>query len=111
MDLGEMDQVIRFEQSGRVSDGAGGYTLAWSTVAETWAKVEPVSSREALRAGQIEASSLYRITFPNDRGLTIRASMRIIWTTNGDMVMNIRQAADPGPRPLVREIVAEEGTA
>lgn len=111
MQSGDLDQRIRLEAETRTPDGGGGWTISWSEIATVWARVLPISAREALRAGQLEAAGMYRVTIRNRRDISPGAAMRIVWVTNGDMVLNIRQAADPGARAQVRELVAESGVA
>lgn len=112
MPAGALDQRIRIEGETRVPDGGGGWTISgYGEVATVWASVRPLSAREALQAGQLEAAGTYRVTIRNRRDIDPTAAMRIVWVSNGDKVLNVRQAADPGARAQYRELVAESGVA
>jgi len=63
---------VTFERKIRVSDGAGGFTESWSTIAgsPTRAKVEALSGGERLEAGRINANTTQRLTCRFFDGLT-----------------------------------------
>lgn len=105
---GQLTERIRFEQESRTPDGGGGASISWPTVATRWAAVEPLKGREQLQAMQLQASNLYRVTIRND-GLAITASMRLVWLTNGNALLNIRECPPTPKGSLYRVLVAELG--
>lgn len=112
MPTGALDQRIRIETETRAPDGGGGWTISgYGAVATVWASVKPLTAREALQAGQLEEAGTYRVSIRNRRDIDPTAAMRIVWVTNGDKVLNVRQAIDPGARAQYREFVAEAGVA
>lgn len=108
MPAGQRDQRIRFQKQTRTPDGGGGFATAWDNrhPVEVRASVEPASGREALEAMQAEGRTLYRVTIPN-RIRDVLLSDRIVWTSNGGMILNIRELGDAGPREIERTLVAE----
>lgn len=106
---GRMDQRIRIESQNNVSDGQGGFTKGWTTVATVWAAVEPVTGKEAVEAGRLEFALRYRITIRTR--LDFDTAARLVWTSNGNKVLNIREIHDGGPRPQFLMIIAESGVA
>ncbi|MDF1720520.1 MAG: phage head closure protein [Minwuia sp.] len=109
MQPGAMDQRIRIEGQGNTSDGQGGFTRAWSTVATVWARVEPITAKEAVEAGRIEFSQRFRIMLRTRLDFTTAA--RMVWTSNADMILNIREIHNGGPRPQFMMVIAESGVA
>lgn len=109
MSAGRRDQRIRFEKQARTGDGGGGYTVDWQNRHAVWvrAAVEPISGREQLSAMQIEGRPMYRVTIPNQiRDVTLED--RIVWLSNGNRILNIRDLGDAGPRAIVRTLLAED---
>lgn len=105
---GEMTERVVIQSETRTADGQGGFTITWSDVATVWAKVESVSGREASAAGQVEWTQRYRIWI---RKRSIDPAHRVKWSTNGDVVLNIREIHDQGGRWQYLMIVAERGVA
>ena len=58
---GQMRHRVTIESLAKTPDGAGGSTLAWSTVATVWAKVTPVSGGERYQSMRVEADVSHTI--------------------------------------------------
>lgn len=58
-------------------DGRGGKTSSWGTHATLWARVTPVSAREAFAAGQMQGAITHRVVSRYATGLSTK--MRIVW--------------------------------
>jgi SPP1 family predicted phage head-tail adaptor len=58
---GMLREPIAIERQTLVSDGMGGHTSTWITLATVRAHVKPLSGREALQAMQLQASITHRI--------------------------------------------------
>lgn len=99
-----LDQRVIVEAETASEDPGGGQATAWVFVAEVWASVVPLSGRETVSADQLQARVSHRVTIRNRRG--VAATHRLKW--NGT-ILNIRSAADPGPRALYRDLLCEEG--
>lgn len=48
--IGMLRHRVVLEQETRTPDGGGGASLAWSTVTEVWASIEPIAGRESISA-------------------------------------------------------------
>jgi SPP1 family predicted phage head-tail adaptor len=110
MNPGRMDQRVTFQEETLSADGGGGGAPSWAdigTVPTVWASVVPMRASETLDAAQLEGRAIYRLTVRNRSDIT--AGMRILWVTNGNLVLNIRALPDPGPRALYRTVEAEAG--
>lgn len=103
---GELDQLITIRREVRVPDGMGGSKLEWRDVAEVWAKVRPMSGRERLAAGQVEASANYLVVIY--AGPAVLAKDIIVWDGKE---LNVRFPKRRGSRSLFLEIEAEMGVA
>jgi len=53
MQAGKLDRRITIEDLQRTSDGAGGWTETWVTLATVWAEKRKQSGDEAFRAGGV----------------------------------------------------------
>lgn len=107
MQAGQLTERIRIETPQRVADGYGGETETWTTTATVWAEVKAVRGREPEEAGKPEMSVTYLITIRRRSDLT--AADRIVWTTNGNTELNLREIRDQGPRHEWLTLVAESG--
>jgi SPP1 family predicted phage head-tail adaptor len=75
--MNEFPHTITFQSYTEVSDGGGGYTEEWSDFLTTEAHVQPVSSREYVRAQALQNPIDHNVYYPYQDGVT--ASMRILW--------------------------------
>jgi len=69
-----MRHRVTFQRATKTPDGAGGSTLAWSTVETVWADVKPVSGNERYNSMRVEADVSHTVLtryrsdiFPSDR--------------------------------------------
>lgn len=109
---GRLTERVTFQEATLVDDSVGGFSTSWGSIDTTptmWASVEPLTGREALHAGQLEARVTHRVTVRRRSDLT--AQMRIRWDSNGNKILNIRAIEDPGPRAPYLWIQAELGVA
>jgi SPP1 family predicted phage head-tail adaptor len=112
MQSGKYDQRIRIEDEVRTPDGGGGSPVAWTPVAENpeiWAAVWAISSREQFAGGQLSGVSSYRVRIRRRDDLT--TAHRLVWLSNGDMLMNIRGIIDNGRRVDYLELLVDTGVA
>ena len=107
--IGRLSERLKFQTEARGDDNMGGGTVSWTNFAEDWASVEPISARELTDAQQQFAPTRYRVKMRQRGDLT--AAMRAVWTTNGDMVLNVREIQDPGPREPFMMLVLEAAVA
>lgn len=109
MQVGMLDERVRFERYQSGDDGYGGQSITWPEIATVWAKVQPLSGRERDMASQSESPRNYRIFVRRDSiTAAITPKDRAVWRGKN---MNIRFVADKGPRAQFLEMEAEEGVA
>ena len=82
LDINRLGERVRIEYPVATSDGQGGQTVSWATLAEVFAEVEPTSNYTTQRnlADQVSARAGYRVTIRARSD--VDASMRIIWKTH-----------------------------
>lgn len=77
IDAGELTERITIETPATAQNQVGETTLAWSTFATVWAKVESLSGREAERYGEIVGFSGHKVTIRALPGVS--TSMRVVY--------------------------------
>jgi len=77
LDAGDLWARITIEQPTSAQNDVGEATLTWSTFAEAWADIQPLSGREAERYGEIVGLSAHKITMRYVPGLS--SKMRVIY--------------------------------
>lgn len=103
---GKLRNLITIEREQSVSDGAGGSTITWSTVATPRAFIKPMSGGERLQAMRLEATVTHRIFIRYRSDLL--ASDRINYKGR---LMQIRALINLEERDRWLEIYADEGVA
>lgn len=73
-----MDKRVEIRSVTQVSDGQGGFTESWSTVATVWAYIKPLKEYERMQAMQLESPRSHKITIRYRSGIT--ADQRIVWS-------------------------------
>ena len=108
MDAGQLTEQIDLQESQRVSDGMGGGQQSWVTVATVWARIAPLRGREQIVAQKEESRTVYRVTCYRDAVAGVFSTdLRVLWKTNGDIAMNIREDMDAGRGPMFKSFLAE----
>jgi SPP1 family predicted phage head-tail adaptor len=92
-DPGWLRHRVVIEVAEAASDGAGGETLAWETLATVWALIEPVSAAERVVAERLTGVVTHRITmrFRDD----VTGGMRVLFRGKRYRVLT---ASDPDER-------------
>lgn len=101
--VGSLDQLVQIDARQESSSG-GSVEITWAPEARVWARVEPLSAREFLAAGGMQAQATHRVTIRNRPTLT--AKHRIRW--NGK-TLNIVGPLVPGTREPYLDLLCEEG--
>lgn len=104
--IGEMRERIRFVRNSRTARDDGGYDVADATVATRWASVSPVQANEREAHGRMRGAVTYLIKC-DPQALALTVDDRIVWLTNGNVELNIREIRTPGARAMTLDIVAE----
>ena len=99
---GELDRRLTLEHPVETADGAGGVTRTYAAVATLWAKLEPMSARNAMIADAPGATITHRITVRMRDGITTRHRF-----TDGSRTYRVVTIRDDGSRRFLM-IGAEE---
>ena len=100
---GALRHRLVLEEAERVSDGAGGFTESWVTVATVWAALEPSSGSEAVDSGRLAGRVLHAVTLRYRAGVTPAMRFR-----KGTRVLHILAVIDAGERRRRLHCLCEE---
>ena len=92
----------------QVSNGKGGYTTSWTTLAQPRAEVLGLDGRESVMDHVLQGISVYRIRIRWRAGLSLQPSDQAKF--NG-IDLNVRSAVDPDGRREQLVIMADNGSA
>lgn len=104
--IGRLKRRLTLEQELPSADGGGGYALAWTTVATTWAAIQPITGGEQLAAMQLASPVTHRVVIRYRPGVS--AGMR---AKLGARLFNIRAVIDRAESKRYLELLCEEGVA
>ncbi len=105
-DAGQLTARLELERATPTSDGQGGASVNWSSVASLWARVEPVSMTPEEVAGQRRGVVTHRIWLRHRDD--IETGMRL---TKGARHFDIRAIRDPDETARYLVCLCEEGGA
>lgn len=88
LSAGHLRHRITIQSETLSSDGRGGYTGVQGTSFTAWARVSPVSAREAFAHGMVQGSITHRVTLRYQSG--IRPKMRVLWGTRVLLIQGVR---------------------
>lgn len=93
----------------RTPDGAGGFSVAWSTALTVWGYLRPERGRERLEAGRLESATMAVLRIRSSAAArAIDASYRAV--VDG-VHYQIRAIVNPDQRDEYIEMTLEEGVA
>lgn len=101
--IGDLREQVTLQEPVRTGDGAGGASVAWTTVATVWAAIETVSGASGLRAERLRAEATHRITIRHRTDLD--ETHRLLW---GTRILRIEAMADPDGRRRWLTLTCEE---
>ena len=106
--IGGMRERLAIQRKTMTSDGIGGKTAAWTTIATVWAKVSSkvISGREGMVEGRMTATLVNIFTVYASADVT--EVDRLLWYNEP---WNIRAIQRDGSYGLTVEISAERGVA
>lgn len=104
MRSGRLRHKVTVEQVTETIDEFGQAIKSWSTFAQPFAAIEPVSGREYFAAQQVDSEVTVKITMRYLSGLTTK--MRISW---GGKIYNIQSIIDPAERTAMQTLMCSEG--
>lgn len=103
---GDLNRRIEVQYLTRVDDGAGGSLSTWDTFMMLWADVQPLSSKEVLSLGQIQATTTHKVIMRYRTD--ILTSHRILY---GTKILEITSIIDVDDRHEALELICREGKA
>lgn len=106
---GKLDQRIRIDQLTAATDGPFQVGSTWAAVDTVWANVKPLNGNEAVNADAQNVNAKYKVTIRKRTDIT--GQMRLVWTSNGNKTLNIRELPDAGTRSLYQDIIVTSGSA
>ncbi|HEY8698476.1 MAG TPA: phage head closure protein [Rhizomicrobium sp.] len=101
--LSSLNQRGVIEAQTLTPDGAGGYSASWTTVANAWVSLEPMSGAEMFGPDASESRVRHRIVLRRLDG--IAAGMRV---KIGARAFLIRALLDDGPQSQFLRLMTEE---
>lgn len=105
VDASSLNRKIDIQSVSQTTDGAGGYTEAWATVASVWASIEPASGGEKWVAMQTETHTTHIIMCRYQSVIT--TAKRILY---GTRVFDIVEVINVEENNTLLKIRAIEGT-
>ena len=98
--IGRFDKRIKFQYQTRISDGMGGYTNTWTDSLTVWADIQPMTGRESLSQGRLDADQKYIIylRYSDDFYTPLDTHYRIVYLagTPNEKIFNIHSVENPG---------------
>lgn len=91
--IGKRRERASLQARTTTSDGMGGQTVTWATVARTWVAPEPIDGRdvEAMRGDQLTVVHNYHFNMRYRHGVRPTPTMRLLWRSK---TLEIRTVAD-----------------
>ena len=103
--IGELRHRVRLQAIELTGDGGGGFTEAWSDLAEIWADIRPVSGAEIGLAEQRQHRISHDVTIRYRLG--VQPSQRLIHDGRALYILGI---VNPGERNAFLTLRCEERT-
>lgn len=77
MRAGLLRNRVTIQTPTETDDGQGGITVVWSGVLDTYAEIQPLTSRERLQTGQLDGGVTHKVTMRYNP--TVNAKSRILF--------------------------------
>jgi SPP1 family predicted phage head-tail adaptor len=102
-DPGLLRHRVELQQPAGTSDGSGGETIDWATVATIWARIDPVGASEQTIAGHLATVATHKITIRWRDDVT--GGMQIVFRGRHFRVLAL---FDPDERQRYLNLLTEE---
>lgn len=103
MSIGALRKNLALQAESVVSDGSGGITTGWTTLATVWGQVEPVTA--PIHVGT-EGRTTHKITLRWRSDITVTTGMRLVM---GSRIFTIRAVINTDEANRWWELQTEEG--
>lgn len=100
--IGALRSRLTLEQPDRTTDGGGGASVTWTTVATLWAAVRPIGGEERLAADQLAGRITHEITLRTRTGVVPAMRLR-----DATRIFEIVAVLDSGPRNRLKCLCQE----
>lgn len=101
--LGSLNQRATVRAQTLTPDGGGGYTESWDVVASVWARLDPVTGSDRMRADKLESRVRHKITLRRSNAFAAGQRVEI-----GARVFAVRALLDDGPQSQFLTLLCEE---
>jgi SPP1 family predicted phage head-tail adaptor len=101
--IGDLRSRLTLEAPARASDGGGGASVTWNTVATVWASVRPTGGSETYALDRVAGRVTHEIVLRYRAGVTPEMRLR-----EGSRVFEIHAAFDPDQGRRWLKCLAEE---
>ena len=105
MDAGKLRHRVELQRVSTTLDSHGDKTEAWTTLAEVWASIEPLSGREFLMASQTMSDVTVRIKVRGRPDISLTPKDRV---KAGARTFDIRHIVDWGGRGVEWHLMCTE---
>lgn len=107
MAAGSLRRRAAFKRQDETPDGAGGFTIDWTTVTTVWASLMPERGSERIEGGRLEANlgAVLRVR----SSATTRAITESYKVTIDSVDYQIRSISNPDQRNKFIEMTVERG--
>jgi SPP1 family predicted phage head-tail adaptor len=100
--IGALRDRLTLETPVRSDDGGGGATITWTTVADLWGAVRPITGDERLRADAVTGRVTHQVWIRHRPDVV--PAMRF---TQGARILDIVAVLDPGRRDRLQCLCEE----
>lgn len=107
MPAGPMRKRCAFKRQDETTNGKGGFTIAWTTVATVWGQLKPQRGTERLEGARLEANLLAVLKVRSSA--TMRAITESYKVTIDSVDYQIRSISNPDQRDRSIEFLVERG--
>lgn len=101
--LGTLSRRATLRAQTLTPDGGGGFTAAWDVVAVVWARLEPMSGEDRVRAGGLESRVRHKIVVRRSNAYAAGQRVEI-----GARLFAVRALLDDGPQNPFLTLLCEE---
>ncbi len=99
----DMRHRVALQETVRTSDGQGGWTEAWETIATVWVSLKPKKAYEKFQALQMQTPKNYEIGMRYRAGVTTKN--RFLY---GDRIFDIKEVINTDEKNMFLQILAIE---
>lgn len=104
--IGRLKHLVSLQKPTRTTDTGGGQAISWSTTAQIYVDIKPISGNESFTQGQLK--ELLRTEITTRYRADLNTSYRILF---GTRTFNIKNVKNVDERNKFYVLTCEEGVA